>query len=736
MKLGWRRLLPGSPFSRVVWGLALGILTGVFLGEPAGSLKIFGDAYVRLLQMTVVPYVFVSLISGLGRLGVDHARQLGARGGVLILFLWGLTLATLVALPLGYPDWESGAFFSTTLISEKQQFDPLLLYIPANPFYSLANTILPAVVVFSILVGIALISVPNKEGLLRGLDNLSQTLMRITNWVVKLTPYGIFAIAASASGTMRPEALEKLQIYLWVYVAIWTILTFLVLPMLVSRSTAFSFGEVLRRARTVMITAIATGSVLVVLPMIADSCKELLRKHGLDSPDSRTTVDVLVPTAYSFPSAGTLLGLGFILFAAWYAGSPLAADQYPQFLIMGMLTAFGQMVVALPFLLDMFRLPADLFQLYLLGGVVTARLATGLAAMHGVVICLLGATALMGAMSWRRLIQVAAAGLALSFVAMAALGFVLTKVIPYEYQGGDTFVSMRILGPTAPVVSSDDIRPAPLALPDRSRDRLSVVKERGTLRVGYLPEHLPFAYRNNLGEVVGFDMEIIHRMASDLNLRLEIVRLEPEEIVESLETGTVDLVASGLAIIPLRAAERAFSTPYSHHTVGFLVRDHERSMFSSLKKLRSIHDLTIGVPATKYIEQPVSNWLPRAKLVPVDTPRPFLRGEMPGVDGILGSAEGAGAWSLIYPQFSVAVPSDLSVRVPMAFALPQGQPDWLNFVNSWINLATSSGIVDRAFSRWILGQQLGTEESRWSIMRNVLGWGLDEVKQPSGAPGL
>ncbi|MGD1976646.1 MAG: cation:dicarboxylase symporter family transporter, partial [Gammaproteobacteria bacterium] len=83
MKLGWRRLLPGSPFSRVVWGLALGILTGVFLGEPAGSLKIFGDAYVRLLQMTVVPYVFVSLISGLGRLGVDHARQLGARGGVL-----------------------------------------------------------------------------------------------------------------------------------------------------------------------------------------------------------------------------------------------------------------------------------------------------------------------------------------------------------------------------------------------------------------------------------------------------------------------------------------------------------------------------------------------------------------------------------------------------------------------------------------------------------------------------
>jgi ABC-type amino acid transport substrate-binding protein len=394
---------------------------------------------------------------------------------------------------------------------------------------------------------------------------------------------------------------------------------------------------------------------------------------------------------------------------------------------MGMLSAFGQMAVALPFLLDMFRLPADLFQLYLLGSVITGRLATGLAAMHGVVISLLGATALVGAMSWRRLLQVAAIGLATIFVSMAALGFVLTKAIPYEYEGEHVFVSMRVPEPTAQVVGDDEAPREPLSEADLRRDRLDVIRARATIRIGYMPDRLPFAYRNKYGDVVGFDMEILHRMASDLGLAVEIVRVERSDIDGALKTGRVDLVAGGLAITPMQAAVRAYSTPYGHHSVGFMVRDHDRGRFSSLAKLRKIPELKIAIPENRFFEEPASRWLPDATLVPVSSPRGFLRGELEDVDGMLGSAEAAGAWSLIYPQFSVAVPTDLSVRFPMAFALPQGQPDWLNFVDSWIALATTSGIVDRAFSRWILGQEIRAEKERWSILGNVLGWKLTDA---------
>ena len=90
-------------------------------------------------------------------------------------------------------------------------------------------------------------------------------------------------------------------------------------------------------------------------------------------------------------------------------------------MLLGLFTAFGTMNVALPFLLDFLRLQADLFQLYLLGSVITGRLSTGLAAMHAVVIALLGACAMLGQISWRRMMQAALAGIGiLAAVAMSA----------------------------------------------------------------------------------------------------------------------------------------------------------------------------------------------------------------------------------------------------------------------------------------------------------------------------
>jgi Na+/H+-dicarboxylate symporter len=85
----------------VIVSLVLGVIAGIFFGEPMGELEILGDAYIKLLQMTVIPYIMVSLIGGLGRLDMNMAKRIGLRGGGLILFLWLLTLLTLLFLPLG-----------------------------------------------------------------------------------------------------------------------------------------------------------------------------------------------------------------------------------------------------------------------------------------------------------------------------------------------------------------------------------------------------------------------------------------------------------------------------------------------------------------------------------------------------------------------------------------------------------------------------------------------------------
>ena len=137
-----------SPFQRVIIALILGILTGIFVGEPAGVLEIGGTVYIRLLQMTVLPYVLVSIIGGLGRLDSAMAANIGIKAVKIILFMWLAVMLTLLFLPLAYPTWETSGFFSTSMIAESVKLDFVALYIPSNVFAALSNTIVPAVVLF------------------------------------------------------------------------------------------------------------------------------------------------------------------------------------------------------------------------------------------------------------------------------------------------------------------------------------------------------------------------------------------------------------------------------------------------------------------------------------------------------------------------------------------------------------------------------------------------------------
>ena len=67
--------------SRIFIGLGLGIATGLFLGELVADFEILGALFVGLLQITVLPYIMVSLIAGFARLEVSQAGKLAARGG-------------------------------------------------------------------------------------------------------------------------------------------------------------------------------------------------------------------------------------------------------------------------------------------------------------------------------------------------------------------------------------------------------------------------------------------------------------------------------------------------------------------------------------------------------------------------------------------------------------------------------------------------------------------------------
>jgi len=345
-----------------------------------------------------------------------------------------------------------------------------------------------------------------------------------------------------------------------------------------------------------MITAFAAGTVLVVLPMIVESCKDLLAKHEMASDEGDSAVDVFVPTAYSFPSAGTLMGLGFVLFAAWFVGSPLSMTHFPELTIVGTVSSFGKMPVAIPFLLDHFNLPLDMFELYLLGAVITSRFSMTLAALHAFVVCLLVAASIGNKLKLRALLRAIGVSIVVAVPLMWCLGFVLTKAIPYQYMGGKLLETAKLSHESAPIRAVE--QPLPLPQEARGRPRLSIIRQRGVIRVGYLAERLPFVYRNESSELVGYDMDLAHDLAQDLGVTMEISPCTLETAGAWLHEGRIDVLVGGVAVKPWRAEAFAFTHSYMDLTAAFIVRDHRRDEFSSRAEMRRIGSLRIAVPGS------------------------------------------------------------------------------------------------------------------------------------------
>src|SRR5262249_10661678 len=141
---GPRLAAPSPVFS----GLLLGVACGLFFGELVRPLEFVANAFIRLLQMAVLPYIVFSLTAAVARRSLREARFLAGVGSGLLAALWALALAVTVAMPLAFPESGRAGFFSTTLVAPHEDFDLVTLYIPENPFRSLADNVVPAVVIF------------------------------------------------------------------------------------------------------------------------------------------------------------------------------------------------------------------------------------------------------------------------------------------------------------------------------------------------------------------------------------------------------------------------------------------------------------------------------------------------------------------------------------------------------------------------------------------------------------
>ena len=709
---------------KILAGLFLGIFTGLFLGEIAAPFSVAGEAFIGLLQMTVLPYIVVSLISNLGGISWTERRSLLVSGMAVLSILLLLGVAVLVAVPLAFPEVESASFFSSSLIDPPKVFDVVALYIPSNPFASLANNVVPAAVLFSILLGIGIGGIPGKEGLLRALDVLADGLNVINKMVIKLTPYGVFAIAAGTAGTISLTEVDKLQAYLITYTLIALMLSFIVLPLFVSAVTPFRYRDLLSIPRDTLITIFATAKIIVVLPQLIGNIKELFRRYDLEDDEVDHGAEILLPLAYPFPNLGTLTILMFIPFSAWYLGGELDLPDQLVFLGSAFLSSFVAPIIGIPFLLDILQIPADMMELFVMSTVYTDRIRVVLGAVHLFSLAVVAIAIARGAfkLNVRKLLQAILISILVFSGTLFGIWAYLSSAMQGEYRSDQDLIAMRWMDrPINARHFRDSLPPEePLA---GAEGRLATIERRGTLRVGYLPDSLPFAFINNDAEVVGLDVEMAHHLALDLAVDLELVRVERDDISRLFDSGQLDIVMSGLAVTPTRARNWEFGASPMDITLGFLVPDHQRQIFRNLDVLRSNKDLTLGVvQADPAFDRRVKSAFPHATIASIDSPRTFLRGDRQDLDAVVYSAEGGSAWTLIYPNYSIVVPGDLKVSIPLGYPLPKGDAEWSKFISTWVDLEKKSGTVDALFEHWIRGGGAKDTEPRWSIIRDVLHW--------------
>ena len=702
---------------KILFTMTLGLVFGALSQLEIAAVGALADTFVTLLQMKALPYIALSLIVGIGGLSPMQAGKAFKQSLLILALLLVIALVFIFLTPVAFPNWPNADFYSPGAIKAPDELDLIALLVPANPFYALAHTIIPAVVLFSIFVGIGLMSVKGKRHTLSVLASLQAAVANISNLVMRFAPPGVFCIAYRAAVTIEASQIDGLFVYIASSVLLVGLLSFAVLPATVALLTPFSYRQLVKAFREAMVTAFATGSFFIVIPLLIEKTKALLAQTRAAEDNSGNNADIekipgiLIPISFSLPVGGKLLAILFTLFAAWFSGAYIASKDYLMLLSAGLPQLFGTSTLAMPKLLELFNVSASMFDFFIVAeNLIVGRLSAVLSVSFATCLPLLLACAMSNTLKvkWRYLGRNLAVIPVISVLLFLTLRFGF-NAIGHQYQGYETFIQRDFLYPEVKSRNLKQAQEQPLnARPFTGV--LTRIRQRGFIRVGYFRDDLPYAFHNHEGKLVGFDIEIMHQLATDLEVEIEFVKIYHHQAAQLLASGYLD-ITSGIPVIPDNLREFTLTAPYSEQSLAFVVEDRRRSEFTRWQDITTREDLTIGIPETFFYQNAVQRHFTRGKAWEIASPRLFFREQYRHIDAMLYGAAAASAWTLLYPDYSVIAPKPVLPPLAMAFPINKNDQEFELFMRNWIAMKQQNNTLSRLFGYWIGGKPPGNGKS-------------------------
>ncbi len=705
--------------AKVLLGITLGTLTGIFFGEHVGWLSVVGDVFIGLLQMTVLPYIMISLIVNIGRLSVESGKKLIKYGLIFLGLLLGIGLVGLFLLPLAFPEWGSGSFYSADFVKETPAFNFVKYYIPANPFASMSNNIVPAVVLFSIFVGLGLMKLPNKETLLQPLEIMNTALNQVNKMIVKITPIGVFGIAGGIVSKISLSELSRLQGYLLIYFVAVIIMAFVVLPYVISIFTPYSPKKVFRFTRSTLITIFAAGKIIVVFPQLIEDIKNIISDAG-GTEKEQSEVDILMPLAYPFPNLGTFMIFIFVPFAAWYTGHSLDFSDYPLFLSSTLLSSFVAPITGLPFSLNILDIPAETINLFMISTVITDRIRVVLGAFHLITLTLLAISASNHGIKIRkRKLLKAAVVISFSFIiSIAGTHWLLQKNMENIPTNLEILNRFKLISPVRPYKILDKAAPNPVPK-QKWENTLSRIKRRGKVRIGFYKDAIPFTFFNTDSELVGLGIDLAHQLAYDLGVSIEFVPIRRGKMIYGLRHDYYDIVMSDIFLSTKYAQEIYLSKPYLTVSLALVVKK-DNDNLDSFESATKVDSFTICYFEREEVAKEYASFFPNAKIEQIYGLDEFFNDkDSSEYDAYLTSAERASILTITHPGYKVVNPLPYHIKNALVFPLASSTI-WKRYIDNWIELRKKDGTIQRLYSQWILGREYKKKEKAWSVWDNII----------------
>ncbi|MBO5643009.1 MAG: dicarboxylate/amino acid:cation symporter [Kiritimatiellae bacterium] len=330
--------------ARILLGIVVGVLTGLIFPAATSFISPLGDIFLRLLKMLMVPLVFFSVTDGICKMGdTKQLSSVGLRFIVYVLItsaacaLFGALAALQLNLGEGATGFTAGASNTVAVQGSNYSFAKTVVnFFPDNVLGAMASGELVQVIVFSLFLGVALLSLGSKVSkVTSAIEQCAHVMIKITGYVMEFSPFGIAALMADMLVTVNGAAMKELLSFVLSVNVLCFLVLVLMYPLLV-KSLAHVKGFVfLKKIHEPLLVALSTTSSAATLPVSLETAR---KKLGV--PENIFSFTLPLGNTCGMNGFALVVGL-FSVFAFNLCGREVTFLSVVQFTFLGVILSVG-----------------------------------------------------------------------------------------------------------------------------------------------------------------------------------------------------------------------------------------------------------------------------------------------------------------------------------------------------------------------------------------------------------